>query len=176
MSAWALHRNLPYGIVSNSSLSDNVMGTYSHLDNGSMTLLSGVMRPLALKQLDEPQRDLARHLHFISSFFLYHKWLSSHQPDDDDDDVMSKLLEQVLHLLPPILTLLIHSTRETDQSMFNMLNSAFNLVKVGSSRDVILLNWNDMLENWISCLVAVKYISDPIIGGLIDWLASKIRS
>ncbi|GKE62246.1 hypothetical protein Tco_1512613, partial [Tanacetum coccineum] len=111
--------NLPYGMFL-THLYRHVMETYPHLDNGIYDIVGRVMRPLALKQTRQPRSDHGKARHFVSSSSFHHQGMSSHQHDDDD------LLVQVLHLLPPTLTLLVLSTTKTTKCL-PLLNKPMKL-------------------------------------------------
>ncbi|GJV88990.1 hypothetical protein Tco_1532928 [Tanacetum coccineum] len=91
--------NLPYGMFL-IRLYRHVMETYPHLDNGIYDIVDRVMRPLALKQTRRPRSDRGKARHSVMMMMI-----------------MSKLLVQVLHLLPPTLTLLILSTTKTTKCL-----------------------------------------------------------
>ncbi|GJV66373.1 zf-CCHC domain-containing protein [Tanacetum coccineum] len=94
--------NLPYGMFL-THLYRHVMEMYPHLNNGIYDIVDRVMRPLALRQSRRPRSDHGKAHHSVSSLSSHHQGMMMMM-------MMSKLLVQVLHLLPPILTLLIHST------------------------------------------------------------------
>ncbi|GKA34843.1 hypothetical protein Tco_0721272 [Tanacetum coccineum] len=113
--------NLPYGMFL-TRLYRHIMEAYPHLDNGIYDIVDRVMRPLALKQTWRPRSDRGKARHSVSSSSSHHhgtpislKKKTNHMNDDDDD--VDTILVQVLHLLPPILTLLIHSTTKTTKCL-----------------------------------------------------------
>ncbi|GKF10860.1 hypothetical protein Tco_0048786, partial [Tanacetum coccineum] len=77
--------NLLYGMFL-TRLYRHVMETYPHLYNGIYDIVDRVMRPLALKQTQQPRSDRRNAHHSVSSSSSYHQGPSSHQHDDDDDD------------------------------------------------------------------------------------------
>ncbi|GKA91385.1 hypothetical protein Tco_0813255 [Tanacetum coccineum] len=101
----------------------HVMETYPHIDNGIYNIVERVMRPLALKQTRRPRplalkqtqrplSDRGKARHSVSSSSSH----SSRRIINIDDDVMSetsRACNTSVYLLPPILTLLIHSTIKT---------------------------------------------------------------
>ncbi|GKA83691.1 hypothetical protein Tco_0805286 [Tanacetum coccineum] len=102
--------NIPYGMFL-TRLYRHIMEMYPHLDNGIYDIVERVMRPLALKQPRRPRMIVARHATPSPLHPLIIK--ARHLINTKMMMMMSKLLEQVLYLLPPILTLLIHSTTKT---------------------------------------------------------------
>ncbi|GJU50797.1 zf-CCHC domain-containing protein [Tanacetum coccineum] len=118
-----LTANLPYDMFL-TRLYRHIMETYPYLDNGIYDIVERVMRPFALKQRDVPRVIVARHV--IPS--LLHPLIikARHLINTMMMMMMSKLLEQVLHLLPPILTLLIHSTTKTTKCL-PLLNKPMKL-------------------------------------------------
>ncbi|GJT19532.1 hypothetical protein Tco_0878238 [Tanacetum coccineum] len=99
--------NLPYGMFL-TRLYRYVMETYPHLDNDTYDIVERVMRPLALRKLDDLKVIVARPaiLSFLYPLIIKVRNLINIMMMMM---MMSKLLEHVLHLLPPILTLFIHS-------------------------------------------------------------------
>ncbi|GJZ19150.1 hypothetical protein Tco_0555740 [Tanacetum coccineum] len=63
------------------------MEAYPHLDNGIYDIVDRVMRPLALKQLQDLNVIRGKARHSVSSSSSHHHGTSSHQHEDDDDDV-----------------------------------------------------------------------------------------
>ncbi|GJW87439.1 hypothetical protein Tco_0162779, partial [Tanacetum coccineum] len=108
-----LTANLPFGMFL-TRLYRHVMEMYPHLGNGIYDIVDRVMRPLALKQTRRPQSDHGKARHSVSSSSSRYQGRSSHQ-HDNDDDVETSL--QVLHLLPPTLTLLVLSTTKTTKCL-----------------------------------------------------------
>nr|GEV17623.1 ribosomal protein L7Ae/L30e/S12e/Gadd45 [Tanacetum cinerariifolium] len=78
--------NLPYGMFL-TRFYRHVMEHYPHLDNDIYNVVDRVMRPLALKQTQEPQSDRGKARHSVSSTYAHHNYgSSSHHGDDDEDD------------------------------------------------------------------------------------------
>ncbi|GJV85593.1 hypothetical protein Tco_1525491 [Tanacetum coccineum] len=100
--------NLPYGMFL-TRLYRHVMETYPHLDKGIYDIVDRVMRPLTLKKLDDLEVIVARHV----IPYLLHLLIIKACHLINTMMMMSKLLVQVLHLLPPTLTLLVLSTTKT---------------------------------------------------------------
>ncbi|GJX17760.1 hypothetical protein Tco_0218592 [Tanacetum coccineum] len=115
--------NLPYGMFL-TRLYRYVMETYPRLDNGILDngiydIVDRVMRPLALKQTRRPQSDRSKARHSVSSSSSHHQGTSSQSNTMTEImRYMAKLdVVQVLHLLPPTLTLLILSTTKTTKCL-----------------------------------------------------------
>ncbi|GKE69153.1 hypothetical protein Tco_1527225 [Tanacetum coccineum] len=102
--------NLPYGMFL-TRLYRYVMETYPHLDNGTYDIVEGLCVLLLQDKLDDLEVIVARHA--VSS--LLHPLIikACHLINTMMMMMTSKLFEQVLHLLPPILTLFIHLTTKT---------------------------------------------------------------
>ncbi|GKA02116.1 hypothetical protein Tco_0674781 [Tanacetum coccineum] len=115
--------NLPYGMFL-LRLYRHVMETYPHLDNDIYDIVDRVMRPFALKQIRRPRSDRGKARHSVSSSSSHHQGTSSHLINTIM--MMSKLLVQVLHLLPPTLTLLVLSTTKTTKCL-PLLNKPMKL-------------------------------------------------
>nr|GEY74347.1 integrase, catalytic region, zinc finger, CCHC-type, peptidase aspartic, catalytic [Tanacetum cinerariifolium]GEZ26889.1 integrase, catalytic region, zinc finger, CCHC-type, peptidase aspartic, catalytic [Tanacetum cinerariifolium] len=78
--------NLPYGMFL-TRLYRYIMEHYPYLDNGIYNVVDQVMRPLTLKQTQNPQSDHGKTHHSVSSTSAHHNYgSSSHQGDDDEDD------------------------------------------------------------------------------------------
>ncbi|GJW25657.1 hypothetical protein Tco_0039468, partial [Tanacetum coccineum] len=62
------------------------------LDNVIYNVVDRVMRPLALKQTQKPQRDRRKPKarHFVSSSSGHHLGSSSHHEEDDEDEGTSR--------------------------------------------------------------------------------------
>ncbi|GKE73157.1 hypothetical protein Tco_1535198 [Tanacetum coccineum] len=82
-----LNANLLYGMFF-THLFRHVMEHYPHLDNGIYNVVDRVMRPVDLKQTQNPQsnRGMPIARHSVSSSFAHHYGCSSHHGDDDEDD------------------------------------------------------------------------------------------
>ncbi|GKA51403.1 hypothetical protein Tco_0744599 [Tanacetum coccineum] len=108
--------NLPYGMFL-TRLYRHVMETYPHLDNGIYDIVDRVMRPLALNKLDDLEVIVARHVipYLLHLFIIKARYLINTMMIMMM--IMSKLLVQVLHHLPPTLTLLILSTTKTTKCL-----------------------------------------------------------
>ncbi|GJW14961.1 hypothetical protein Tco_0019094 [Tanacetum coccineum] len=102
--------NIPYGMFL-TRLYRHVMETYPHFDNGIYDIVVRVMRPLALKQTQRPRSDRGKARHLINTMMMIMMW---------------KLLVQVLHLLPPTITLLVLSTTKTTKCL-SLLNKPMKL-------------------------------------------------
>ncbi|GJV79480.1 hypothetical protein Tco_1515350 [Tanacetum coccineum] len=114
--------NLPYGMFL-TRLYRHIMEAYPHLDNDIYGIVDRVMRPLALKQTRRIKVIMARHA--VPSL-LHLLIIKAHHLINMMMMMMSKLLVQVLHLPPSILTLLILSTTKITKCLL-LLNKLMKL-------------------------------------------------
>ncbi|GJX68903.1 hypothetical protein Tco_0304630 [Tanacetum coccineum] len=108
--------NLPYGMFL-TRLYRHVMEMYPHLDNGIYDIVERVICVSCPKYETRHLEEIRKQGHVISSLFHPLIIKACHLINTMMMMMMSKLLEQVLHLLPPILTPLIHSNTKTSKCL-----------------------------------------------------------
>ncbi|GJY89687.1 hypothetical protein Tco_0504883 [Tanacetum coccineum] len=145
--------NLPYGMFL-TRLYRHVMETYPHLDNGIYDIVDRVMRPLALRQTRRPRSDRRKAHHSVSSSSSYHQ--GTHLINMMMMMMMSKLLKQVIHLLPPILTLLIHLTTKITKYL------CLKFLKLSSTRLVPLRQFIRKIAEPIVAMTKILWPKDML--------------